>query len=218
MTTLNEFLDFLAALMLLIAIWAQVGSYVISKIQVIVVQTSVLSVYTLISGIYTLSLDLVILAILIIFLRGVLTAAILLRKFPARSQLIRERSTTVPSVIILSIVMIIVTLVVYQFAIFPIMETASSGILTKANPPVTAIGFVIVIQGMLLIATRKSKVSQFTGYIEVENAMILLSLGIFPLPLIVEISVLLDVLALVIVSSVLLSGNMTSERIEELVG
>ncbi|MGP6206784.1 hypothetical protein ACNF42_01945 [Cuniculiplasma sp. SKW3] len=218
MISVVEILDFLAALMLLVAIWAQVGSYVISKIQVIVIQTSILSIYTLISGIYQLNYELIILAFLIIFLRGLLTALILLRKLPERNQLIRERSTTVPSIIILSIAAIIITLIVYRISIFPIVSGTLNGYTVNGNSPITGIGFVLVIQGLLLIATRKNKVTQFTGYIEVENAMILLSLGIFPLPLIVEISVLLDVLALVIVASVLLSGNMTSERIEELVG
>lgn len=218
MISVVDILDFLAALMLLVAIWAQVGSYVISKIQVIIIQTSILSIYTLISGIYQLNYELIILAFLIIFLRGVLTALILLRKLPERSQLIRERSTTVPSIIILSIAAIIITLIVYRISIFPIISGTLNGFPVNGNSPIVGIGFVLVIQGLLLIATRKNKVTQFTGYIEVENAMILLSLGIFPLPLIVEISVLLDVLALVIVASVLLSGNMTSERIEELVG
>jgi hydrogenase-4 component E len=218
MIQLEEIFDFLAALMVLVAIWAQVGSYVISKIQVIVIQTSILSTYALLSGIYSVSYELIILAFLIIFLRGILTAVILLRKFPERSQLIRERSTTVPSIIILSIATIIITLIVYRLSLFPILTGITNETAVQENQPIIAIGFVLVIQGLLLIATRKNKVTQFTGYIEVENAMILLSLGIFPLPLIVEISVLLDVLALVIVASVLLSGNMTSERIEELVG
>lgn len=218
MIQLEEIFDFLAALMVLVAIWAQVGSYVISKIQVIVIQTSILSTYALLSGIYSVSYELIILAFLIIFLRGILTAVILLRKFPERSQLIRERSTTVPSIIILSIATIIITLIVYRLSLFPILTGITNETVVQENQPIIAIGFVLVIQGLLLIATRKNKVTQFTGYIEVENAMILLSLGIFPLPLIVEISVLLDVLALVIVASVLLSGNMTSERIEELVG
>ena len=218
MIQVEEIFDFLAALMVLVAIWAQVGSYVISKIQVIVIQTSILSTYALLSGIYSVSYELIILAFLIIFLRGILTAVILLRKFPERSQLIRERSTTVPSIIILSIATIIITLIVYRLSLFPILTGIINETAVQENQPIIAIGFVLVIQGLLLIATRKNKVTQFTGYIEVENAMILLSLGIFPLPLIVEISVLLDVLALVIVASVLLSGNMTSERIEELVG
>lgn len=218
MIQVEEIFDFLAALMILVAIWAQVGSYVISKIQVIVIQTSILSTYALLSGIYSVSYELIILAFLIIFLRGILTAVILLRKFPERSQLIRERSTTVPSIIILSIATIIITLIVYRLSLFPILTGITNETVVQENQPIIAIGFVLVIQGLLLIATRKNKVTQFTGYIEVENAMILLSLGIFPLPLIVEISVLLDVLALVIVASVLLSGNMTSERIEELVG
>ncbi|MHB1439135.1 MAG: hypothetical protein ACYCSO_01560 [Cuniculiplasma sp.] len=207
MIPLQEAYDFIATLMLFVAIWAQIGSYVITKIEVIVIQTSLLSIYAFLSGVTTVNYDLIILAFLIIFLRGILTAFILLKKFPQKRQLVREKSTTVPSILIVSIIVLIATLIIYRLTIFQF-----------APSPITAIGFVIAIQGLLLIGTRKNKVTQFTGYIEEENAMILLSLGIFPLPLIVEISVLLDVLALVIVAAVLLSGKMTSEHMEELIG
>lgn len=207
MIPLSEIYDFIATMMLFVAIWAQIGSYVITKIEVIVIQTTFLAIYAFISGLATLNYDLIILAFLIIFIRGMLTAYILLKKFPERRSLIREKSTTVPSIIIVSIIILIATLIIYRLTIYQF-----------APSPITAIGFVIAIQGLLLIGTRKSKITQFTGYIEEENAMILLSLGIFPLPLVVEISVLLDVLALVIVGAVLLSGNLASEKLEELMG
>jgi hydrogenase-4 component E len=202
----SEIFVLIATLMLFTALWAQIGSYIITKIQVIVVQTTLLSVYALLSGIYNVDYDLILLAFLIIALRGFLTAYILLKKFPARSQLVRE-SRSVPSIIIVSIFVVIITLIFYRLTIY-----------NFAPSPITAIGFVIAIQGLLLIGTRRNKITQFTGYIEEENAMILLSLGIFPLPLIVEISVLLDVLALVIVAAVLLSGEFLSENPEELTG
>ncbi|MCL4320640.1 MAG: hypothetical protein M1427_05300 [Candidatus Thermoplasmatota archaeon] len=207
MIPLDEVYDFIATLMLFVAIWAQIGSYVITKIQVIVIQTTLLAIYAFISGLYTVNYDLILLAFLIIFIRGILTAYILIKKFPVRRELIREKSTTVPSIIIVSIIVLIATLIIYRLTIFQFSPS-----------PITAIGFVIAIQGLLLIGTRKNKITQFTGYIEEENAMILLSLGIFPLPLIVEISVLLDVLALVIVAAVLLTGDHTSEKMEELIG
>jgi hydrogenase-4 component E len=207
MIPLDEVYDFIATMMLFVAIWAQIGSYVITKIQVIVIQTTFLAIYAFISGLFTVNYDLIILAFLIIFIRGIFTAYILMKKLPVRRELIREKSTTVPSIIIVSIIVLIATLIIYRLTIFQF-----------APSPITAIGFVIAIQGLLLIGTRKNKITQFTGYIEEENAMILLSLGIFPLPLIVEISVLLDVLALVIVAAVLLSGDHNSERMEELIG
>ncbi|MCI2412703.1 MAG: hypothetical protein RE472_09455 [Thermoplasmatales archaeon] len=207
MIPLDEVYDFIATLMLFVAIWAQIGSYVITKIQVIVIQTTLLAIYAFISGLYTVNYDLILLAFLIIFIRGILTAYILIKKFPVRRELIREKSTTVPSIIIVSIIVLIATLIIYRLTIFQFSPS-----------PITAIGFVIAIQGLLLIGTRKNKITQFTGYIEEENAMIMLSLGIFPLPLIVEISVLLDVLALVIVAAVLLTGDHTSEKMEELIG
>ena len=218
MIQIQDFFYILVVLILFTAFWAQVGSYVISKIQVIVIQTSLLSIYTFSSGIYTNSPELILLAFLIIFLRGILTAYILLKKFPERGQLIRERSTTMPSILLVSIGMLIFSLIIYQIVLDPVLTPLIGKLLNSSTFPVTSIAFVITIQGLVLIAARKNKITQLTGYIEVENAMILMSLGIFPLPLVVELSVLLDVLALVIVASVLISGSMSSERFEELIG
>jgi len=46
----------------------------------------------------------------------------------------------------------------------------------------------------------------------------MLSLGIISLPLIIEVSVLLDVLALLIVSTVLMSEKVESQIYEEMMG
>ena len=132
--------------MLFVAIWAQIGSYVITKIQVIVIQTTLLAIYAFISGLYTVNYDLILLAFLIIFIRGILTAYILIKKFPVRRELIREKSTTVPSIIIVSIIVLIATLIIYRLTIFQFSPS-----------PITAIGFVIAIQGLLLIGTRKKR-------------------------------------------------------------
>ncbi|MCL4347973.1 MAG: hypothetical protein M1159_02600 [Candidatus Thermoplasmatota archaeon] len=205
--TVSEFLDVIAVSLLFTGIWAQIGTYVMSKVHVIIVQSVLLSVYAIYLGIVTSSIDLVILGILTVTLRGFLTAYILHKKLPERGNMFREISTGIPSITILSVILLVISLAIYHEVFYPYTGSNIGGI-----------GFAMIIQGMLLIASRKNKIAQFSGYIEEENAIILLSLGIVPLPLIVEISVLLDVLALVIVSAVLISETLETENLKEMIG
>ncbi len=202
-----EILNVIAVSLLFTGIWAQIGTYIMSKVHVIIVQSLLLSVYAIYLGIATDSIDLVILGILTALLRGFLTAYILYRKLPKRGNMFRELSKGIPSITILSVVLLVISLAVYHEVFFPYTGSNIGGI-----------GFAMMIQGMLLIASRKNKIAQFSGYIEEENAIILLSLGIISLPLIVEISVLLDVLALVIVSAVLISETLETENLQEMIG
>ena len=205
--TISEILDVIAVSLLFTGIWAQIGTYVMSKVHVIIVQSLLLSAYAIYLGITTSSLDLVILGILTALLRGFLTAYILYRKLPERGNMFRELSKGIPSITILSVILLVISLAIYHEVFFPYTGSNIGGI-----------GFAMMIQGMLLVASRKSKIAQFSGYIEEENAISLLSLGIISLPLIVEISVLLDVLALVIVSAVLISETLETENLPEMIG
>jgi len=58
--TVSEFLDVIAVSLLFTGIWAQIGTYVMSKVHVIIVQSVLLSVYAIYLGIITSSIDLVI--------------------------------------------------------------------------------------------------------------------------------------------------------------
>lgn len=205
--TIFEILDVIAVSLLFTGIWAQIGTYVMSKVHVIIVQSLLLSAYALYLGISTGSLDLIILGILTALLRGFLTAYILYKKLPERGNMFREFSKGIPSITILSVILLVISLAIYHEVFFPYTGSNIGGI-----------GFAMMIQGMLLVGSRKNKIAQFSGYIEEENAIILLSLGIISLPLIVEISVLLDVLALVIVSAVLISETLETENLPEMIG
>lgn len=78
--------------------------------------------------------------------------------------------------------------------------------------------FILLFQGLFLIASRRSTIAQILGYIEEENALILLGLFLVPVPLLIEASVLLDVLALVVISSLVILEKREHEVLEELVG
>jgi hydrogenase-4 component E len=66
--------------------------------------------------------------------------------------------------------------------------------------------------------TRRNSFAHFVGYVEEENGVIFLALTIIPLPLLIEISVLLDVLALIIAGGILVTDNVEHTRVEELMG
>ena len=73
-------------------------------------------------------------------------------------------------------------------------------------------------QGLFLIASRRTTYAQIMGYIEEENAIVLFAVFLLPIPLLIEASVFLDVLALVVISSVVVVEKFTHERVEELRG
>lgn len=73
-------------------------------------------------------------------------------------------------------------------------------------------------QGMFLIASRKSTHTQIIGYVEEENAMILFGIFLLPIPLIIEASIFLDVLALVVISSIIVLEKNEHNPVEDLIG
>jgi Hydrogenase 4 membrane component (E) len=62
--------------------------------------------------------------------------------------------------------------------------------------------FILLFQGLFLIISRKSTIFQFIGFIEEENSTILFGILLLPIPFLIEVSVFLDVLGLVIISSI----------------
>lgn len=62
------------------------------------------------------------------------------------------------------------------------------------------------------------KPAQIIGYIEEENGIVMLGLFLIPLPLLVEARVFLDVLGLVVISSLLIFEKREHKALEELKG
>ncbi|MHB8360954.1 MAG: hypothetical protein ACYDAO_07890 [Thermoplasmataceae archaeon] len=203
----QQILDLIIAAIILSAIWAQLGTFISHKIRIVSIQSILLSSYIILLGIWNSQIELAILGILIVLLRGILMSRILSSKISRSPFILRERLGDASWISIISILILIFSFVTYRILFTPLgYETIGDG------------GFALLFQGIFLIGSRKSKFSQFLGYVEEENAIIMLSLGIISLPLIIEVSVLLDVLALLIVSTVLMSDKVESQVYEEMMG
>ncbi len=204
---IQQILDLIIAAIILSAIWAQLGTFISHKIRIVSVQSILLSCYIIILGFLGNELELIILGILIIILRGILTSRILSSKISSTPFTLRERVGDASWIGIISILILIFSFITYRILFSPLgYETIGDG------------GFALLFQGIFLIGSRKSKFSQFLGYVEEENAIVMLSLGIISLPLIIEVSVLLDVLALLIVSIVLITDKSDTQTFEEMTG
>ena len=197
----------LGALILGSTLVVQTRSYIRPMINTVVTQSVLLAVTATVIGVTTDAPDLIVLAALIVVLRGILIRHFLDLKLPKSKMFVKESSHGVASVSIYSVIVLIFSFLLYRYLFFQITQA-----------PLGAIWFSMVVQGLLLIATRRNSFAHFIGYVEEENGIIFMSLTIIPLPFIVEISVLLDVLALIIVGTCLVTENVEHPRIEELMG
>lgn len=90
--------------------------------------------------------------------------------------------------------------------------------------PGIALPFVLLAEGLLVLATRTTSLAQVIGYIEEENAIVYAAaLFVVAFPLLIEVVVLLDVLGVVLISVILslqrdLLGRPDAEWLEELTG
>lgn len=203
----TEIEGIIGVLMLGSSLIVQTRSYIRPMTNTVVTQSLLLSLAAVLIGISERSPDLIILAVLIVVLRGFLIRYVLNRRMPPTKVFAKEYSHGVASVTLASVIVLISSFLVYRYSFFPFV-----------NSSLGAIGLSIIIQGLLLISTRRNSFAQFIGYVEEENGIVFLSLTVVPLPLLIEISVLLDVLALVIAGAVLVRENVEHTRMEELVG
>ncbi len=203
----SEIEGILGALILGSTLVVQTRSYIRPMINTVVTQSVILAVTAIIIGITTSAPDLIVLAGLVVVLRGILVRHFLSLRLPKTRMFVKETSHGVTSVTMYSVIALILSFLVYRYTFFPIIQA-----------PLGAIGFSMIVQGLLLITTRRNSFAHFIGYVEEENGIIFMSLTIVPLPFLIEISVLLDVLALIIVGTGLVTENVEHPRVEELMG
>lgn len=203
----QEILSLISLTLLVSAIAIQSQSYIKPMIRTIILQSVLLGAITALVGFEESSYELYLLAVLIVFLRGVLISYVLEQRLPRNNKFVREYLPGVASLTLVSIVVIMLSFLLYYFAFFG-----------KLGSPIGAIGLSLMVQGVLLIMTRKNSFAHVIGYIEEENGIIFIGLSWAPLPLLVEINVLLDVFGLVIVSSVLVFEAKEHYVVQELIG
>ncbi len=197
----------LSVLMIISALSIQMRIFINPMLDSVIVQSFILAAIAVFVGVYEASYMLIFLAVLIVLLRGFLISFLLKKKMPADPSTLREDYITTATVIVSSIFVFIISLFIYRVLLFPLI-----------GHPLGSIGLSLIAQGILLIVTRKNSFAHVIGYIEEENGIVLLSLLVVPLPLLIEISALLDVFGIVLVSVILVREDITHDIFEELIG
>lgn len=178
------------------------------------IQSVLIAVASFLLAYYERSIDLLILGILLIVLRGILVTYFLLRQLPRRRSYLYERNVSVPALLLVDLVFVVIaTFLVYSLAFSRVVPHSF-----LRNSSVLLFPLILFFQGLFLITSRRGTITQVVGYVEEENALILFGLFLLPVPIIIEASVFLDVLALVVISTVVTQEKDRHEPVEELKG
>lgn len=214
MNMLSEIIVLLSAAAVITAFYIQSQEFIRSMVRGQLIQSLVIAGVSFIIAYYEKSVDLLILGILLIVLRGILITYFLLLRIPRRSSYLYERNVSVPYLLLVDLIFVVIaTFAVYSLAFSRIQPDS-----IIQDPSVLLFPLILFFQGLFLITSRKATLTQVVGYVEEENALILFGLFLLPVPIIIEASVFLDVLALVIISTVVTQEKGRHEPMEELKG
>ncbi|BFH74237.1 hypothetical protein SJAV_21810 [Sulfurisphaera javensis] len=205
---MNEIIELVSMLVIISAFYIQGQAYYKPLIEASGLQSVIIGFLSAYLGVMTGTLDYYILAVIIILLRGYLIPKILLRTIKGKYEE-RERITGVAS-------LLVIDLAFFFSAVLIIYEIIISRIIPHSFYIVFALS--LFFQGLFLIASRKATPVQIIGYIEEENALVMLGIFLIPIPLLIEASVFLDVLALTVISTILILEKKEHRVIEELKG
>lgn len=96
--------------------------------------------------------------------------------------------------ILVSLILIVIGYFIYQNSLFEVLKVRSG-----------AVPFALFLQASLLIISRRHAYIQMIGFLVMENAVVMLSGWVFSgLPFVVEAGAILDLLGLVVVSSLII--------------
>jgi hydrogenase-4 component E len=212
--TYNAMIYLISASILVSAFYIQGQRYIMSMIRGQLVQSMLIAAASFLLAYLEKSIDLLILGILILMLRGILITYMLETRMPKRKSYIFEQGVNVPFLFLVDLVFIVIAV----FIIYSIIFSSLVPISQPGNSSTLLFPLLLFFQGIFLITSRRSTYTQIVGYVEEENGLVLLAIFLLPVPIIIEASVFLDVLALVVISSVITVEKSTHERMEELRG
>lgn len=204
----------ISASILVSAFYIQGQRYIMSMIRGQLVQSVLIAAASFLLAYIERSTDLLILGLLILILRGILITYMLETRMPRRKSYVFEEGVNVPYLFLVDLVFIVITV----FIIYSIIFSSLVPISQPGNSSTLLFPLLLFFQGLFLITSRRSTYTQIVGYVEEENGLVLLAIFLLPVPIIIEASVFLDVLALVVISSVITVEKSTHERMEELRG
>ena len=200
---------------LLTALYLQSESFVDPLIRGIAVQSLLLAVLLGWLAWTTRSVDLAILAGLAVAVRAGLIPYVLRRQIRAFRWRMRELHAAhrVTGHALAAVALAIIAWFVFQQTLASIFPQ-----------PGAALPFVLLVEGLLMLATRSNTIVQVIGYLEEENAVVYAgALFAQGFPLFVEVVVFLDVLGVVLVAVILsiqrdVTGTPEEAALEELAG
>jgi len=207
-----EVLETILASIIVSAFYIQGQAYLKPQIYGQAIQSALISVLAFYLGYEFRSLDYILLGVAVVFLRSILITFFLLRGLKRKPGL-RESTRGVASELVLDLVFFIITVIIVYYLILQ-----KAYLVTEVNPLLLVFSFILFFQGLFLILSRKSTISQILGYIEEENSLILFGSLLIPIPFLIEVSVFLDVLAIVVISSILVLEKPQHSTLEELKG
>jgi len=209
----TQLLELISTSIIISALYIQGQAYFKPIIYVQAIQSALISILTFYLGFALKLIDYIILGITIIILRSFLITFFLIRGLKAKPG-IRENTRGVASELVLNLAFFfLAVLIIYYFVL------GNIGITTEAGTNTLIIfSFILFFQGLFLIASRRSTIAQIIGFIEEENSIVLFGILIIPIPFLIEVSIFLDVLGLVIITSLLTLEKLEHIKLEELRG
>lgn len=214
MNLVTEIIYMLSAATLLTAFYILLQSFIKSLIRTVITQSVLIGLISFVMAYYLKSLNFVILGLLVIILRGWLVSYLLERQIPKRKELFREYTKGTPSTLLAALILAVMSIFVVYFYVFSNLITD----VTFGTSSILVFPFVIIFLGIFQIISRKNTLAHVVGYVEQENGLVLMSIFLIPVPFIVELSVFLDVIALVLIASVVAKETSEHKDLQELRG
>ncbi len=217
MNSVDTVVYLISSLIAISAFYIQGQEFIVSMIRGQSVQSVLIAVVAFIIGWQERSYDFFILGALIIVLRAFLVNYFLQKRIPKEKVYLYERKVSLSYLFLLDLIFIVISVfIIYSIAFSGIVLHSFLG--NSGNSAVLVFPLTLFFQGLFLIASRRTTFTQIIGYVEEENSLVLFAMFLLPIPIIIEASVFLDVLALVVISSIVVLEKFTHEPVEELRG
>jgi hydrogenase-4 component E len=173
----------------------QSQTFVDPTIRAIALQSFLLTALFALMFLQSGDLTLLYLAIITAVIRGVLIPKVMLYQVRRFKHSLRETGTgqRVPSLVIIGVIIVIIGYLLFKTVLEPVVQISA-----------VSVPFVLLLLGFLLIVTRRNVLSQMTGFLEEENAVLYAgALIASSIPLLIEFAVVLDILGVVLIGVIL---------------
>jgi len=198
---MNHIFEILGFILIVLTLLMQWESYVQRIITLFAVSSFIIALFLILLGLNNPGEEIMlfILAGLTIIVRGITIPLILnkaLHRLYDKPWRIRENKPLLGfgGSILVSLILIAIGYFIYQNSLYSVLKIRSG-----------SVPFALFLQASLLIITHRHAYIQMIGFLVMENAVMMLSGWVFGgLPFIVEMGVILDILGLVVVSSLII--------------